>query len=275
MTPRAVARTLSRDPGLYAQLVSAAVRSQMQYKLSFAIQVVTNFLAVFVDFVTLYILVGRFGSLAGWALLELGVLYGIVHCAWALVDLTCAGFSRFAEILLRGELDRWLLRPRSVLLQIAAHEVEMKRLGRLLQGAAVLAVSCSALGLGPASWAWIVAGIAGGVAFFLGIVLIGAAAQLVTLGQTSELQNVLTYGGCNAMSYPVSIYSRWFRRVVTYGIPLAFVSYFPALMALDRAATAGYPSVLPWLSPIVCGAVLLIGHATFSRALSRYESTGS
>jgi ABC-2 type transport system permease protein len=264
-----------RGAELYAHLAGATVRSQMQYKATFCIQIATNCLVVLLDFLALYFLILRFGALQGWSLPELGVLYGIVHSAWATVDGTCAGFSRFAQVLLRGELDLWLLRPRSVILQIAAHEMELRRVGRLVQGLAVLTVSAAHLGLGLFAWAWIVTGIAGGIAFFLGVVLIGAAAQLVTLGQTAELQNALTYGGCTATMYPVSIYSEWFRRLITYGIPLAFVSYFPALMALDRIASSGHPYWLPWLSPLACGAVLIAGHRLFTRGLARYESTGT
>ena len=86
---------------------------------------------------------------------------------------------------------------------------------------------------------------------------------------------MLTYGGSSALVYPVSIYSKWFRRVVTYAIPLAFVNYFPALAALGRTADAGWPTWLPWLSPLVCGLVLVVGRAAFGFGLSRYESTGS
>jgi ABC-2 type transport system permease protein len=113
------------------------------------------------------------------------------------------------------------------------------------------------------------------VLFFTGIVMLGAASQFWTLGETSELQNMLTYGGSAALVYPVSVYSRWFRRVLTYGVPLAFVNYFPALAALGRTGSEGWPVWLPWLSPLVCAAVLGLGMAAFSRGLRRYESTGT
>ena len=108
-----------------------------------------------------------------------------------------------------------------------------------------------------------------------GVVMLAAASQFLTLGQTSELQNILTYGGTAALSYPVSIYETWFRRAISYGIPLAFVNYFPALAALGRVETSGFPSWVPWLSPVVCLLVHALGRLAFSRAVTRYESTGS
>jgi ABC-2 type transport system permease protein len=199
----------------------------------------------------------------------------MVELSWAPVEGTLRGFENFGVYLIRGELDRWLLRPRSVILQIGAHEIDIRKIGRIAQAALVLAVAAWLLELGPGSLAWVAFGVVGGMLFFAGVVMLGAASMFWTLGQTSELQNILTYGGTASLSYPVSIYSRWFRRAITYVIPLAFVNYFPALRALGRTAQEGWPEWLPWLSPLACGAVFLAGRAVFARGLARYESTGS
>jgi ABC-2 type transport system permease protein len=158
---------------------------------------------------------------------------------------------------------------------VGAHELDIRKVGRLAQALLVLAVAAFLLGLEPAQLAWVALGVGGGALFFAGVVMLGAASMFWTLGQTAELQNILTYGGSATLAYPVSIYSRWFRRVITFGVPLAFVNYFPALAALDRTAAAGWPAFVPWLSPLVCALVFLAGRAAFERGLTRYESTGS
>ena len=154
--------------------------------------------------------------------------------------------------LVRGDLDRLLLRPRGVVLQVAAHDFEARKLARVAQALVVLTIAVAMLGLGPAALGWIALGVAGGAFFFAGMVMLGASVQFWTVGEAAELQNILTYGGSAALSYPVSIYATWFRRVLTYGVPMAFVNYFPALAALGRTEAAGWPSVMPWLSPLVC-----------------------
>ena len=146
---------------------------------------------------------------------------------------------------------------------------------RIAQGAVVLVLACASLGLGPASLAWVALGVMGGILCFAGLVMLGAAANFYTLGEASELQNILTYGGSAALSYPVSIYADWFRRAITFGVPLAFANYFPALAALGRTESAGWPPFLPWLSPAVCLACAGAGMAAFARGLRRYESVGS
>lgn len=260
---------------LYAELSLASVRAQMQYRASFWIRSVVDFGVIVADFAPIYFLVERFGWLQGWSLAELALLYGMVGLSWAVIEAALQGFENFAPQLVAGEVDRWLLRPRGVILQVAAHRFEARKLGRILQALVVLVVAVVLLELPAASLAWVALGVAGGLVFFAGIVILGAASQFWTLGETAELQNMLTYGGSAALSYPVSIYAAWFRRVLTYGVPLAFVNYFPALAALGRTEAAGWPAWLPSLSPFVCAAVLGVSLLAFAAGLRRYESTGS
>jgi len=272
---RSLGTRLVEAVSLYAVLAVADTRAQMQYRASFWTRTGTDFLGLLSEFVPIVLLVNRFGAIQGWSLAELAMLYGMVGVSWALVELWLHGFETFGELLVTGELDRWLLRPRGILLQVAASHFEPHRIGRVLQALLVLAAGILVLRLSPGGVLWVVVGVAGGVAFFAGIVMLGAASQFWTLGKTSELQNMLTYGGTAALSYPVSIYETWFRRVLTYGIPMAFVNYFPALAALGRTEAMGYRAWLPWLSPLVCALAAVAGAALFARGLRRYESSGT
>lgn len=260
---------------LWARLAGAQIRAQMQYRTSFAIQSAVMFGVMVSDLAPVWILSRFFGSLDGWTFAELALLYGMVETSWATVETVLRGFENFSVYLVQGDLDRILLRPRSVILQVATRDFDARKLSRVAQGLLVLGVACVVLGLDARALAWVTLGIAGGALCFTGIVMAGAAVQFWTLGQAQELQNILTYGGAAAMTYPVSIYATWFRRVLTYAVPLAFVNYFPALAALGRTEAAGWPAFVPWLSPFVCAGVLLFGVAAFARGLRRYESTGS
>jgi len=266
---------LLSDLQLYRRLIAASVRAQMQYRTHFIIRSLVDFLIVIADFLPIYFLMRTFGGLQGWSIAELALLYGMVEVSWASIEGALRGFEHFGTYLIQGNVDRWLLRPRSVILQIAAHWFEIRKIGRIAQGVFVLIIAIVTLHLGAGSLLWVLLGIAGGALFFAGVVIFGAATQFWTLGQTAELQNMLTYGGSATLTYPVSVYSTWFRRTVTYAVPLAFVNYFPALAALGRTNAAGWPAFMPLLSPFVCAIVLLTAGRFFAYGLRRYESTGS
>jgi ABC-2 type transport system permease protein len=260
---------------LWLRLASAGLRAQMQYRSTFLVRSAIEFGVIVSDLAPVWVLARRFGSLDGWSFAELALLYGMVASSWGVVEIAFRGFENFATYLVRGELDRLLLRPRSVLLQVAALDFEVRKLARLAQALLVLTFASAALGFGLQSLAWVALGIAGGALWFAGVVMLGATLQFWTLGEASELQNILTYGGSATLSYPVSIYQTWFRRAITYAVPLAFVNYFPALAALGRTEAAGWPPLVPWLSPLVSAGVLGLGMLAFGRGMRRYESTGS
>jgi ABC-2 type transport system permease protein len=260
---------------LWGRLAAASTRSQMQYRTSFAISCLVMFGVMASDLVPVWALARFFGAVDGWTFAELALLYGMVETSWATVETSLRGFENFSVYLVQGDLDRILLRPRHVVLQVAARDFDARKLSRIAQGLLVLVIACVVLGLDAHALGWVALGVLGGMLCFAGIVMAGAAVNFWTLGEAQELQNILTYGGAAALTYPVSIYANWFRRAITYAIPLAFVNYFPALAALGRTEAAGWPAFMPWLSPFVCAFVLVLGFAFFTRGLRRYESTGS
>jgi ABC-2 type transport system permease protein len=113
-----------------------------------------------------------------------------------------------------------------------------------------------------------------GVVIFCAIWVIGAAITFWTV-QTSEVTNVFTYGGSELVAHPMSIYSEWLRRFFTFVVPLAFVSYLPALYILDRPDPLGLPVAVQFLSPAVAAAFFLAARAAWTLGVRHYQSTGS
>ena len=128
-----------RGERLYLRYVGVSLRAQMQYKVSFVLQAVGQLLASGIEFVGLWALFRRFGGVHGWSLAEAAFLYGVVNISAALGDAASRGLEMIANMIKDGDLDRLLLRPRSLLLQLMGHELTLRRVGRLAQGAAVLA----------------------------------------------------------------------------------------------------------------------------------------
>lgn len=75
--------------------------------------------------------------------------------------------------------------------------------------------------------------------------------------------------------YPIDIFGRAFRVIVTGLLPVAFLNYYPALVLLDKLDRNNPGWWLSYLSPFV--AVVLMGFASrvWRRALRQYTSSGS
>ncbi|MDE3000660.1 MAG: ABC-2 family transporter protein [Gemmatimonadota bacterium] len=261
---------------LYFRYVTASVRGQMQYRASFMMLAAGYFLMTGLDFAALWVLFDHFGSIEGWTLPEVALLYGMVNIAFAIAEGTARGFDTFGTWVKSGEFDRLLLRPRSTVLQLAGQELHLLRIGRLLQGLGVLLWAQYMLEVAwTAATAVLAAGaILGGVGLFIGIFILQATLAFWTT-EGLEIANVLTNGGTETAQYPLVIYPRWFRRFFTYVVPLAGISYFPALAILDRADPLGSTAWMHWLSPLGGMAFLLIALRVWSLGVRHYRSTGS
>jgi ABC-2 type transport system permease protein len=270
---------MSETIRLYLRYISASIRSQMQYRLSFALQAFGQLIVCGTDFVAIWAMFERFGSLAGWHLAEVALFYGMVNVAFALADASSRGFDVFPGMVRRGDFDRLLLRPRSTAFQLAAQSLELRRIGRLSQALAVLIYALFAAGVAwsAAKAALLLAAIAGGACLFYGLIVLQATAAFWTI-ESLEVMNVVTYGGTETGSYPLSIFNEWFRRFFIFVVPLACVIYYPALAILQRGQEPGGTGPVPvygWFSPLVGVVFLAVSLRVWRVGVRHYRSTGS
>jgi ABC-2 type transport system permease protein len=262
---------------LYGRYVVTSLRAQAQYPTATLMLTAGHCAATAIEILGVFALFNRFGSVGGWSFGEAAVFYGLVNIMFSLADLLSRGFEVFGTDFVRtGAFDRVLLRPRAAALQLAGYEVRLSRLGRLLQASIVLILATS---LVPIAWdartvAIALWAAAGGVALFMGIMVLQATLAFWTV-DSLEIMNVLSYGGVQAAQYPLNIYAAWFRRVLTFGVPLACVAYYPVLAILRRSDPLGAPDWLLPLTPLAGFAFLAVSFVAWRAGMARYTSTGS
>jgi ABC-2 type transport system permease protein len=261
---------------LYVRYLGISARSQMQYRASFIMQTLGHFVVTGIEFLGVWALFARFGSLRGWTLPEAAVLYGLVNIAFALADAFSRGFDLLAGMIRNGDFDRVLLRPRGTVLQIAAQELTLRRAGRLMQGAAVLVWGAWSCGVAwtPAKGALVLAAVAGGACFFSGLFILQGTLTFWTI-ESLEIANILTYGGVETAQYPLTVYRPWFRLFFTFVVPLACVNYLPSQALLGRVGAGGAPAFVYWMAPAVGAVFLLVTVRVWHFGVRHYTSTGS
>jgi ABC-2 type transport system permease protein len=148
--------------------------------------------------------------------------------------------------------------------------------GRIGQGATALLIAQGMLGL---TWTapkllYLPVVLLSGAAVFVALFVLGTTLCFWTV-QTTEVTNIFTNGGTEMVSYPMDIYEEWFRLFFTFVVPLAFVTYFPALYFLGRPDGLGLPGYFPFLPPVVAVAFLAVARAAWTFGVRHYQSTGS
>jgi ABC-2 type transport system permease protein len=260
---------------LYGRYLALSLRAQLQYRAALVMQMLGHLVITGIEFLAIWALFARFGSLRGWTLPEIALMYGMVDVSFAIADAMGRGFDTVAALIKTGDFDRILVRPRAAALQLLGHELTLKRIGRLSQGLVVLAWAGHAV----VSWnvgraALLVFAIAGAVCVFVAIEVLEATAAFWTV-ESLEMWNAFSYGGCYAAQYPMSIYRTWFRRFFTAVVPLSCVVYLPAVEILGRTDPTGVPRWLHVVGPFAGVAFLAAAFAVWRVGVRHYTSTGS
>ena len=256
---------------LYLQYFSMLVRCQMQYKFSFWMMVVGHFFMSFSLFFSIFFLFSRFGEVDGFTFPEILLCFAVVSMAFSSAECFARGFDVFPRLIKSGDLDRILLRPRSVIFQVLCSNIEFSRLGRFLQALLILIYAVLTSGF---AWSFdkIIAlflMLTGGFVTFSGLFILYAAFSFFTIDGL-EFMNIFTDGAKEFGRYPFSVYGEGILKFLTFGIPLALFQYYPLLYLTGRSDRIG----LIFL-PLIGFLFLIPCYAFFRFGLRRYQSVGS
>jgi ABC-2 type transport system permease protein len=261
---------------IYRRLMAAQVRGHAAYRASFALDMLSNALIPVVDLIAIAAMFQVTRTLGGFTAVETLVMFGLSSSAFALGDLAVGNIERIRVYVRMGLLDAVLVRPLSALGQLLALDFTIRRVTRFLTGLTVLVLASAAAGVepSPARVALILVAVLSGAAFFAAV-FVGTATVAFWWIDSGEFANGFTYGGRDFTSYPVTVYSGFFRGVFAYGLGFAFVAYYPALGVLGRPDPLGLPGWVAWCTPAVAAAAAGLAGLAWRFGIRHYRSTGS
>jgi ABC-2 type transport system permease protein len=245
----------------------------MQYRTSFWLLSFGQFFIPFTVFAGLYFLFERFGQIKGWDFFEVALCFAVIHMAFATSECFARGYDAFSSLVVNGEFDRLLVRPRSTVVQVLGSKFEFTRFGRLLQSVMVLGWALMNLSI---EWSVIKAitlclMVISGVLIFTGIYILAATMCFWTI-QGIEIVNIFTDGGREIAQYPLNIYQKWITKFFTYVIPFGTVNYLPLMYVLGKADGN---DILYMITPIWGSLFILPCLLVWRFGVRHYRSTGS
>ena len=269
------AATLAEQATIWRRLVGARIRADWQYRTSFVLFTVSQFVAGFLDIAAVVVLFSNVDRLEGWSVAEMAFLYGTASLAFSLGDVFVSEVEYVAHHIRQGSFDRFLLRPVGPLLLLCCQEFAFRRTGRIFQSLLVLGIAVTQVDVAwdVARVAMVVQMVVVGFVIFGGIWVIASSIAFWAV-EVREVANSFTYGGNFIAHYPMEIFSGWLRRLATI-VPVAFVSYYPALWVLGRTDPDGSPAWFRFAGPLAAAGVVLVARAVWASGIRHYRSTGS
>ncbi|MFD7730127.1 ABC transporter permease [Kitasatospora phosalacinea] len=259
-----------------ARTLGLGIRARREYRTDFAAAIAAGILY---QSTGLLLAVVAFSSLPGfgpWSLSDVLLMVGLRLGGHALYAVVFANLPRLPLIIVQGRLDRMMMRPVPVLVQVICDEVNVNALGDL--AIAVLFWCFAAPGMHVQ---WDVGQVLFCAAAAVSGMLVEAALQITvsalcirSIGFESVYywvdSTVMTFAG-----YPLGLFSAFGSWLFTFVVPIGFIGYYPAAHLTGKADASLFTPWLAALAPLsgplaVSAAVLL-----WRKCLKHYEGGGS
>ncbi len=266
---------MSRELGAFRlEVVGALVRvsllSAMQYRASFFAEFMVGALSAFGVAVPLLLVYARVPVIEGWnfdgALLVTG--FFLLYNAFV-AGLVEPNLGAVVDGVRTGELDYLLVRPVDAQLLISLRKVAPAAVWELVAGVAVVVVALARLGVPDWGTMALAAGlfVAGLAATYgLWLLVICTSFWFVRVDNLRFLLTAITDAG----RWPVSVYGRGLRLLLTTLIPVALVSSFPAMALLGTLEEGHVATALG-----AAAGMLVLSRWVLRRALRNYASASS
>ena len=224
----------------------------------------------------LWVTLHQFPSMNGWDFREMAFLYALWMLGHEFHNTFFFTVVNVPEYVREGRFDRFLVRPQDALFQTLTVPSQIWPDGLILAIVYfAIATRYSGVHVDPAFVAFVPLVVIGGALIDLGISLAVATVSFWFV-RVDTLRWVVMSLEQDFTRYPISIYTRGVRLVLTFILPFAFMNYFPATFFLHKTETGlSLAPQVGLLTPIVGLAWLAISYAFWRVGLQHYQGTGS
>ncbi|MFF2480156.1 ABC transporter permease [Paenibacillus sp. NPDC058071] len=260
-------------PTLMLEYMKNYAKTRLTYRADFWIEVLSDLMFQGMNLFFILIVFRHTSSLGGWSEAEVVFVYGFFMIPYGLFT-TFFNMWNFSErYIVKGEMDRVLTRPAHNLFQVILENIDPPSLIGSAVGAVIMAVCWNDLGLAFHFTDLLLLAL-----FTIGAVLVygGIYTALAAISFFSDaptgivplIYNIQNYG-----RYPVNIYNKTIRFVLTWLLPFAFVGVIPASYFLEKKADD--LSSLALLTPVVGIVFFVLGLTLWNIGVKRYRGAGS
>lgn len=243
-------------------LVATNLKASVALRGAFLMRVVFMFLNNFIFLVMWWVFFEKYGDVRGWHLADTAAVYGIAAGSFGLGIVLGNGVQELSRLIFEGDLDSFLIQPKSPLVSAVASRSEASGWGDMLSAVALFAM-CGYVT--PATVPVCLVCVACGCLIFLATgVLVHSLA--FWLGNTRSVSRQAWQFLIIFAIYPKTIFGGWLKVVLFSVIPAGFVTFLP----VDLLRRFDWRVMLTLLFAVFAYCTLAL--IVFRAGLRRYES---
>lgn len=263
---------LKRYARLYRVFITQFLKTLMQSRVDFFIGLFGFFLAQMSGIAFLYLVFRQIPTLHNWNFNQLIFIYGFAQIPRGIDHLFTDNIWLVAwRMVVTGEFDRYLLRPMNLFFQVVCEKLQPDALGELIVGFVLvgMAVRKGIVMVSPLHILMFILSMIAGAIIYTSIKLFFASLAFWVKESGPFLQTA--YETAEFAKYPVEIYAKPLRFLITWIVPFAFVAYIPAtyfLVEKSIFSTIGIECIIAFL-------LWNVAYFVFKKGSKIYESAGN
>lgn len=260
-----------RNIKIYLSFFGASLKRMMEYRVDFIVGMISQFAYQAIELIFIWIIFQNTDNIAGWTFEHLLLLYGVMMLSLSVTELFFDNTYDVGRRLIRkGKFDTILLRPVHPLISVLGESEGNSQLGYLI--IALILIISMLIKLEITITFTLILKI-----LFFGIVggcIIGGVQTIFSIaGFWTYKSNEVVWSAFQLhklAEYPIEIYNKFVKTIITMIFPFAFASYYPTLNYLNYEG-----GNLAYLSLLALAIIWVIAIIAWNWALKKYRSTGN
>lgn len=255
---------------LYFSFLKIALKEILIYRIDCIVGVISQLIVQAVSLIFMFIIFQNTENISGWNFKQILLLYGVTRISIGIVGYCFDSLYDIGPKYIRnGDFDKILLRPVHPLISIIGSSREFVSVADVILGLVITIYMLIELSI-PITVILILK-----IIFFsvIGALIIGAINTIFSISSfyTYKSNEIIWsfYRIYTFTEYPIDIYNKFIKVLITIILPFAFVAYFPTMNYL------GIDKYMMYLSPVVAIVLWIIAIKLWNLALNKYRSTGN
>ena len=260
---------------LYFIFQKANLRSRLEYPFNFIIGICSVTLLALSSLLLIWVITRKVPTIAGWNFYEIVFLISIWRTSHGIFIVTFQQIRNIELFLRQGLFDRYLLRPLNPLFQYFTIYFQFAGIGDLIAGVLGIIYSASFM----SDWSirkglTLVIVITSGAAIYWAFETLIGSSAFWTL-QASGIRSIFEIFMFRFSQYPMTIYSKGIKFIMTFILPLGFINFYPSYLFFGDKNQVPFSYTLIYLSPIVAVIMITITYKVWKKGLNAYQGAGS
>ena len=258
------------------KMISLAFKKRMEYRFAFYTDILVQLFAYMVTYINIRILLSNYGDIAGWSFKEILLLWALNVFSYGISGFfVCGGAFSLEQYIVKGEFDLLLTKPFSCFFHLLLKNLSLEFLMHIVFSTIILITTflSNSVHLNLKQILYL-------ILLLISIVLIQSCIILLLaftsfwIVKSNGFIDTAIYGLRNFTTYPIDIYPKLVRIVITFVIPYVFVSYIPASYLLGKTQTI-FPEWIVFCPPIVAFVLVVLSIIVWKKGIRCYTSTGN